>query len=380
MLLVGCGSKETTETASNNTSSSEENNKVASDVQLPPQMTWSVYDVGSTGYAEASAIANEITNQYGTNIRMIPSGTSVGRMIPLKNGSAQIGRIGDEFIFSFEGIHEFAEKSWGPQDVRLVWAPTTNFGLAVREDSDIKSIQDLKGKKIPWITANHSINLKTEAMLKFGRVSLVDVELVDLTSYGAQADALKAGQVDVVSMNPQASSLFEIDTSIGIRWMPMPEDDKNGWTSAQELVSWIQPDLVDTGAGLTNSEPVWMIRYVYPVVAYASQDKDTIKALVQGLIDTYGKYKDVLPPLAAFSKDEVLVQPVGIPFHEGTVEILKELDLWTPEADEENNRLIERGKQLKSLWDGALDQSKKDGISDSEFTEYWLNKRNESLK
>jgi hypothetical protein len=55
---------------------------------LPGTQVWSAYDVGSTGYVEASAIADALGRAYGTRVRLQPSGTSIGRVLPLKQRRA----------------------------------------------------------------------------------------------------------------------------------------------------------------------------------------------------------------------------------------------------------------------------------------------------
>ena len=60
-----------------------ENNGEKEEVQMPEDIVWSVYGINAAGYAEASAIANEMTEEYGTQIRMLPSSSGVGRMMPL---------------------------------------------------------------------------------------------------------------------------------------------------------------------------------------------------------------------------------------------------------------------------------------------------------
>ena len=47
----------------------------AEDVKLPKSMVWSAYDLGSSGYAEASGIANALQKKYPTRIRIVPAGT-----------------------------------------------------------------------------------------------------------------------------------------------------------------------------------------------------------------------------------------------------------------------------------------------------------------
>ena len=179
---------------------------------LADQMVWSVYDVGSGGYIESTAIADGMAKKYGTQIRLLPSSSGVGRMQPMKNGMAETGRLGDEYQFAFEGDYEFATQAWGPQDMRVVWAPFSYLGFVGLEKSGIETIADLKGKKVPYITGNMSVNLKAEASLAFADLTWDDVEKVELSSYGGQADALQNGQIDVIFMNPTASVLLELES------------------------------------------------------------------------------------------------------------------------------------------------------------------------
>lgn len=74
----------------------------AADTKLPDTMTWSSYDVGSAGYAEASAIADAFGKKYGTRIRIQPSGSSIGRLQPLLSGRADVGFLATETFFATE--------------------------------------------------------------------------------------------------------------------------------------------------------------------------------------------------------------------------------------------------------------------------------------
>src|SRR5215510_11617399 len=66
---------------------------------LPSTMIWSTYDVGSTGYVEASAIADAFGKKYGTRVRLQPSGSSIGRVKPLTDGRASVGWLAGELFF-----------------------------------------------------------------------------------------------------------------------------------------------------------------------------------------------------------------------------------------------------------------------------------------
>ena len=72
----------------------------SAEVELPDTLTWSAYDVGSAGYAEASAIADAFGKKYGTRIRIQPSGSAIGRLQPLLSGRADVGFLATETFFA----------------------------------------------------------------------------------------------------------------------------------------------------------------------------------------------------------------------------------------------------------------------------------------
>src|SRR3972149_895159 len=82
---------------------------------LPERMFWTAYDVGSTGYVQTATIADGLMKKYGVKVRVIPSGTSIGRFMPLLTGSAANANMGDESAFYIEGLYESNVMGMGPQ-------------------------------------------------------------------------------------------------------------------------------------------------------------------------------------------------------------------------------------------------------------------------
>jgi TRAP transporter TAXI family solute receptor len=114
--------------------------------KLPDTSVWTAYDLGSSGYAEASGIADAIMKKHAMRVRIVPSGTSIGRLLPLKQGKATYGFLASELYFAAEGTYDFAVRVWGPQDVRVVLARPAAVGVATAGDIGVKTIADLKGK------------------------------------------------------------------------------------------------------------------------------------------------------------------------------------------------------------------------------------------
>src|SRR3546814_15098319 len=69
------------------------------DTELPGTMVWTAYDLGPSGHAEASGIANALLKRYETRARILPSGPPTGRRPPItpnKHGRAARGERGVE--------------------------------------------------------------------------------------------------------------------------------------------------------------------------------------------------------------------------------------------------------------------------------------------
>ena len=105
--------------------------------RLPEHSVWTAYDLGSSGYVEASAIAEAMMKTSSMKVRIVPSGTSIGRLLPLKQGRATYGFLANELYFASEGTYDFAAPSWGPQDLRVVLARLhASYGSSYRYSFD----------------------------------------------------------------------------------------------------------------------------------------------------------------------------------------------------------------------------------------------------
>ena len=202
---------------------------------LPRSMVWSSYDLGSAGHTEATGMANALQSAYKTRIRIVPSGTSIGRMLPMVTGRVNYGFLGNEAFFSSEATFDFAAKQWGPQDIRVLMGRPSPIGMATSrcEERGIKTMADLKGKKIGYVKGNPSVNVKNDAMLAFAGLTRDDVEAVWFGGWGQQLPAILAGQIDVMNNVPTSGQVRHIEASPGGLCGPrMPAAETAGWKRA----------------------------------------------------------------------------------------------------------------------------------------------------
>lgn len=336
---------------------------------IPSTMVWSTYDVGSTGYVEASAIADAFGKKFGTRVRLQPSGTSIGRLQPVLTKRVPFGWLANEVFFASEGLYEFCTPKFGPQDLRVLAGRPASLGMAVAGDAGIKTAADLKGKRLAYAKANTSVNAKMEPILAFGGLTLKDMELVEVPSYGASMKAVVEGRADACGTAPTAATMYELESSPrGIGWVPMPPEDKAGWARAQEMLPIISPFEESVGAGLSKEHPVWMIGYHYPMITVrADFGADEAYGMVEAVAEAFDLYKDAAPIMTRWKISEASKPPMDAPFHDGAIRYLKKIGQWDDEKQTWQDGMVKRHLALQGAWktfiqSGAAKKADADGL------------------
>ncbi|WP_148301817.1 TAXI family TRAP transporter solute-binding subunit [Sneathiella glossodoripedis] len=160
----------------------------AADINLPGTLVSTAYNTGTSGYNQMVGVGSVLKNKYGVNLRVIPGKNDVSRLSPLKTGVAQFSATGSDSIYAQEGVYVFGTDKWGPQPIRLLLhnlADGCAASLVTAKDANIKTVADLKGRKVAWIRGTASLNQAMLAYLSYADMTWDDVEKVEIGGYGA---------------------------------------------------------------------------------------------------------------------------------------------------------------------------------------------------
>lgn len=322
---------------------------------LPDTMIWTAYDVGAAGYVEASAVAEAMGKQYGTRIRLQPSGSSIGRIKPVMDGRAAYGWLANELYFAMDGLYEYAAPDVGPQNLRTLMGRANALSIGVAKDSGIKTLKDLKGRKFAVAKSNTSIYAKTEPILAFAGLTWDDLDLVEYPSYGATVKALIEGKADAGGFAPSSASLRELEATRGILWMATPPEDKEGWARMRKVVPFVSPIHETVGAGLSDDNPVWMLGYRYPMITCRTETSaDETYALTKAVVETFDLYKDVNKVAKRWDVKLAGTPPMDAAMHDGAIRYFKEIGIWNDEHQAWQDGMLKRHAALKKAWDQLL--------------------------
>jgi uncharacterized protein len=182
---------------------------------LPRSMAWSAYNLGTTGYNQAVAIGKVLKDHYNVTLRVLPGANDVSRLLPLVRGRVQFSANGMATYFAQEGVFQFADPTWGPLPLRLVFTSNgdSNQALAVAADTGITRIAELRGRRVPFVRGAPALNVSTEALLACGGLTWDDVERVEFTGYNAMWTGIVNGQVDAAFATTVSGPTRQLEAS-----------------------------------------------------------------------------------------------------------------------------------------------------------------------
>lgn len=202
---------------------------------------------GSLAYTIGSAVAQVITATAGVPARVQPQGGPDVTIPLVQNCELQFSiAASDIAAAAYAGRGLFEEREM--PDIRVV-ATLMPFpsGLFVRADSDIRSLADLRGRRIPGEYTQQRVILGyTRTTLATAGLTMGDVTLVPVPNGNRGVEAFMAGEVDAAISSPGAGIVAQADVAVGgIRYLPIADTPE-----ADALIREMTP-----GAVLMRVEP-----------------------------------------------------------------------------------------------------------------------------
>ncbi len=352
----------------------------AAGVKLPNTLVWTAYDVGSSGYAQAIGVGSVLKNKVGTNLRVLPGKNDVSRLAPLREGTAQFSATGSDNIYSQEAVFTFGEKEWGPQPIRLLmlnYADGAAVALATAADANIKTLKDVKGKRVAWIRGAPALNQAVSCMLAFANLGWDDVVKVEFGGHGPAIDGMVNNEVDALN-NATFSALNQkvAASPRGIYYPPVPHDDVEGWKRLQAVVPWYEPIFATEGIGIKPGGQQ-MAGVAYPVlVGYDKITDDVAYNMTKAMDVFYDDYKASAPGANGWALKRQKWSKF-VPYHPGAVRYYKEVGAWPKDQDAVQAQTLARQKAMIDAWAAYVKGAPSDK---AQFKQGWIKARADALK
>jgi TRAP transporter TAXI family solute receptor len=253
------------------------------------------------------------------------------------------------------------------------------LSLAAAGDIGVKTMADLKGKRIGFVVGSPALNQNALAMLAFAGITAKDVKIVEFASNNAMWKGAINNDSDAQFGSTIAGPAKELQTSPrGIVWPSLPHSDKAGWERVRKIGPYFTEHNATCGAGeFAKDKPIQMGAYPYPIyTVYANQPETDVYMLTKALIEGYDGYKDNAPGASGLAV-KTQTKNWAVPVHAGAVKALKEAGAWSDDQDKHNKALLKRQDVLSAAWGDFIKSNP--SAEPVKFTEEWMKSRKAAL-
>jgi len=179
---------------------------------------------GGTYYPLGGGMAQIFEDEVGITATAQVTGASVENMQLISKGEVHLAFTQNDIAdYAVNGIVTFDAKVEGISGIAALYPEIIQ--LVVATDSDIQSIQDLKGKKVSVGAPGSGNEANSIQILEAAGLSYEDID-EELKSYADSADSFKDGLIDAmfVTSGIPNSSVQDIAVSKGVRILSLDAD------------------------------------------------------------------------------------------------------------------------------------------------------------
>lgn len=286
---------------------------------------------GSLYDRSGTVIAKVVTNRGGLSATL-RNFTSPNVYIPVINrGQVDFGlanRI--ELALAVTGTGHFKGRPHPNLRAVTIMYPL-RIAYFVKKDSSIKTLADLKGRKMPDGFVAQKIILKLmDAELATVGMTRTDMTPVPVPNIVAGANAFITGRSDVFLFALGAPKVREANAKHGIRALPIPNTPANLAAVRKHLpVAYLKPEKPrKSNPGIT--EPIHVIAYDALVFAHKGTSADAVYKLTKAMHDNKKPLAKAFPVFNGFQQKAMAKDLGVIKYHPGAIKFYKEKGLWPP--------------------------------------------------
>jgi TRAP transporter TAXI family solute receptor len=286
---------------------------------------------GSFTNSIAAAVAKAVVEHARIRATVLPQ-QSHGMEV-VNEGSAEIS------LASLSDVQQYATgtvdwKERGPHPnirviARLIPIETAGF---VKKDSDIKTLADIRGKRISWgFGAQKAVQRVSLAQLAVVGLTEKDIHPVLAPNIVAAADDFIAGKTDAFWFATGSAKVKQAAASVGgIRALPIPTGPEV-IKAMHKYVPGSYPKLLQPAPQLDGIiEPTMVMAYDVVLFTRANMPEDVIYRVTKAMHENKQEMAAVFRPMAGFDPDSMAMNYDDLQYHAGAEKFYREIGQWPP--------------------------------------------------
>lgn len=278
------------------------------------QITFGAAAQGGFWYSFAGALGNRIEQELDSRVAVVEGG-SEANIEGIANDQFQIALTNGQTVpEALEGFGAFDEPVSGFSGVGSLYPNPMN--LVVRADSNIETVEDLEGARVSPGIRGYSGELAFQEILEHNNMSYDDLSQVEYVGTSDAANQLRDGQLDALALMlvEPSSTLQELDATVGIDLIPVPEETTEGMIEDNPGYDRYQISS-DT---YSTEEDIPTVSGESVVIVHEDLPEDYVYEVTRLIIENSDEWANMNPGMegfdAAYAQENL---PEGLPLHPG---------------------------------------------------------------
>ena len=283
---------------------------------------------GSYSNSVGIAIAKVISDK--TKYHSVVQAESLNGMFAVEAGNADFSMANAfDTTFFVTGTGEYEGR--GPQkNLRQVSVMIPyRVGIFVRKNSNIKSMADLKGKRVPaGFDAQKTIGRIVAAHLANAGLTYDDVQKVLTPNIKRSADDFTGGKTDVLFFTVGSAAVKQAAASVGGLRALQIDDSPQAVARMEKVLPGSFVTLVKPAPNLDGiSEPTKLVAFDMAFFTNKNEADDVVYQVTKTLHDNKAALVAIFRPFGLFQPDHMAKLIRDVPFHPGALKYYKEIGI-----------------------------------------------------
>ena len=289
-------------------------------------LTMATGGIGGVTYQYAGATAAIASRYTDLKITAEATGGSVENLELLKSGESDMALLmSDVYLSAYLGLKDYDARS----NLRALYAGYPQiWHLITPADSDIKSYQDIRGKRVSVGPPGSGTEFMARQILESLGITYDDFR-VEYLSNVEMVSGLKDGILDAAFfiLSYEASAIIELDVTMGIRIIGLEDAEIDAITTKHpEYVGTVIPEGMYTAAKSDiPTVSCWNV-----AVATADLPEDVAYKYVKVVMEHLDELAASLPAGKYTAVEDILLAAMS-PLHPGAIKYYEEIGLTIPD-------------------------------------------------
>lgn len=308
----------------------------------PSSVSLATHGVGSLYNAQGTAMSVVISKNSPMTVRVRPFAGPPAWIPDMDSGQIEFGVVtGTDAATAYRGIQIYKRKY---PNLRLVMSGgVLRVGFVVRKNTGIKSVTELKGKKIPTDFPGTPIQrMGSTAGLASANMTHEDVVKVPVADLNGNIQAFIEGRTDAMWYSVGGAAVLEADSRLsgGVRFISLINTPE-----ANERAAKFMPggyiSLLKGGTAPGVVEDTQLLTLDIYVIASKDLSDDVVTQFMKVLWDHNAELMaSPAPQIKAWSRDRMVTRFAALPYHPAAIKFYQEKGVWTKEMEALQQKLL----------------------------------------